>query len=154
MAIEIERKFLVKKNSWTRPNEGTLYIQGYLSSSPETTVRIRIAGKIGFITIKGKTTGFSREEFEYEIPVEDAEILLKKCKNAPIKKIRYKVLLNGTLWEIDEFLEENSGLLMAEVELPDEKASFFRPEWLGKEVTDDKRYHNSHIAQHPFKTWE
>ena len=154
MAIEIERKFLVKKNSWTRPNEGTLYIQGYLSSSPETTVRIRIAGKIGYITIKGKTTGFSREEFEYEIPVEDAEILLKKCKNAPIKKIRYKVLLNGTLWEIDEFLEENSGLLMAEVELPDEKASFFRPEWLGKEVTDDKRYHNSHIAQHPFKTWE
>ena len=154
MAIEIERKFLVKKNSWTRPNEGTLYIQGYLSSSPETTVRIRIAVKIGFITIKGKTTGFSREEFEYEIPVEDAEILLKKCKNAPIKKIRYKVLLNGTLWEIDEFLEENSGLLMAEVELPDEKASFFRPEWLGKEVTDDKRYHNSHIAQHPFKTWE
>lgn len=154
MAIEIERKFLVKKNSWTSPNEGTLYIQGYLSSSPETTVRIRIAGKIGFITIKGKTTGFSREEFEYEIPVEDAEILLKKCKNAPIKKIRYKVLLNGTLWEIDEFLEENSGLLMAEVELPDEKASFFRPEWLGKEVTDDKRYHNSHIAQHPFKTWE
>ena len=154
MAIEIERKFLVKKNSWTRPNEGTLYIQGYLSSSPETTVRIRIAGKIGFITIKGKTTGFSREEFEYEIPVEDAEILLKKCKNAPLKKIRYKVLLNGTLWEIDEFLEENSGLLMAEVELPDEKASFFRPEWLGKEVTDDKRYHNSHIAQHPFKTWE
>ena len=154
MAIEIERKFLVKKNSWTRPNEGTLYIQGYLSSSPETTVRIRIAGKIGFITIKGKTTGFSREEFEYEIPVEDAEILLKKCKNTPIKKIRYKVLLNGTLWEIDEFLEENSGLLMAEVELPDEKASFFRPEWLGKEVTDDKRYHNSHIAQHPFKTWE
>ncbi len=154
MAIEIERKFLVKKNSWTRPNEGTLYIQGYLSSSPETTVRIRIAGKIGFITIKGKTTGFSREEFEYEIPVEDAEILLKKCKNAPIKKIRYKVLLNGTLWEIDEFLEENSGLLMAEVELPDEKASFFRPEWLGREVTDDKRYHNSHIAQHPFKTWE
>ena len=154
MAIEIERKFLVKKNSWTRPNEGTLYIQGYLSSSPETTVRIRIAGKIGFITIKGKTTGFSREEFEYEIPVEDAEILLKKCKNAPIKKIRYKVLLNGTLWEIDEFLEENSGLLIAEVELPDEKASFFRPEWLGKEVTDDKRYHNSHIAQHPFKTWE
>ena len=154
MAIEIERKFLVKKNSWTRPNEGTLYIQGYLSSSPETTVRIRIAGKIGFITIKGKTTGFSREEFEYEIPVEDPEILLKKCKNAPIKKIRYKVLLNGTLWEIDEFLEENSGLLMAEVELPDEKASFFRPEWLGKEVTDDKRYHNSHIAQHPFKTWE
>ncbi len=152
--MEIERKFLVKKNSWTRPNEGTLYIQGYLSSSPETTVRIRIAGKIGFITIKGKTTGFSREEFEYEIPVEDAEILLKKCKNAPIKKIRYKVLLNGTLWEIDEFLEENSGLLMAEVELPDEKASFFRPEWLGKEVTDDKRYHNSHIAQHPFKTWE
>lgn len=154
MAIEIERKFLVKKNSWTRPNEGTLYIQGYLSSSPETTVRIRIAGKIGFITIKGKTTGFSREEFEYEIPVEDAEILLKKCKNTPIKKIRYKVLLNGTLWEIDEFLEENSGLLMAEVELPDEKASFFRPEWLGREVTDDKRYHNSHIAQHPFKTWE
>ncbi len=154
MAIEIERKFLVKKNSWTRPNEGTLYIQGYLSSSPETTVRIRIAGKIGFITIKGKTTGFSREEFEYEIPVEDAEILLKKCKNAPIKKIRYKVLLNGTLWEIDEFLEENSGLLMAEVELPDENASFFRPEWLGREVTDDKRYHNSHIAQHPFKTWE
>ena len=154
MAIEIERKFSVKKNSWTRPNEGTLYIQGYLSSSPETTVRIRIAGKIGFITIKGKTTGFSREEFEYEIPVEDAEILLKKCKNAPIKKIRYKVLLNGTLWEIDEFLEENSGLLMAEVELPDEKASFFRPEWLGREVTDDKRYHNSHIAQHPFKTWE
>ena len=154
MAIEIERKFSVKKNSWTRPNEGTLYIQGYLSSSPETTVRIRIAGKIGFITIKGKTTGFSREEFEYEIPVEDAEILLKKCKNAPIKKIRYKVLLNGTLWEIDEFLEENSGLLMAEVELPDEKASFFRPEWLGREVTDDKRYHNSHIAQHPFITWE
>ena len=154
MAIEIERKFLVKKNSWTRPNEGTLYIQGYLSSSPETTVRIRIAGKIGFITIKGKTTGFSREEFEYEIPVEDAEILLKKCKNAPIKNIRYKVLLTGTLWEIDEFLEENSGLLMAEVELPDEKASFFRPEWLGREVTDDKRYHNSHIAQHPFKTWE
>lgn len=154
MAIEIERKFLVNKNSWTRPNEGTLYVQGYLSSSPETTVRIRIAGKIGFITIKGKTTGFSREEFEYEIPVEDAEILLKKCKNAPIKKIRYKVLLNGTLWEIDEFLEENNGLLMAEVELPDEKASFFRPEWLGKEVTDDKRYHNSHIAEHPFKTWE
>ena len=154
MAIEIERKFLVKKNSWTGPNAATLYIQGYLSSSPETTVRIRIAGKIGFITIKGKTTGFSREEFEYEIPVEDAEILLKKCKNAPIKKIRYKVLLNGTLWEIDEFLEENSGLLMAEVELPDEKASFFRPDWLGKEVTEDKRYHNSHIAQHPFKTWE
>lgn len=152
MGVEIERKFLVVAARW-RPGEGTLLRQGYLNRDPERTVRARIAGAQAFITIKGASRGPVRAEFEYPIPLEDAATLLQMCDGPLIEKVRYQVEHRGCCWEVDEFLGDNRGLLLAEIELTAPDQAFERPDWVGEEVTHDPRYFNSRLAVHPYTTW-
>ena len=152
MAKEIERKFLVKKSTW-RKEKGTKYRQGYLNSVKERVVRVRTIGHKGYLTIKGLTVGASRLEFEYEIPRQDADQLLDICEKPLIEKIRYKVVEGDFVWEIDEFLGENQGLIVAEVELESEDQEFPRPAWVGEEVTGDPRYFNSNLIKNPYQMW-
>lgn len=152
MAVEIERKFLVVGTQW-RDIKPVHYCQGYLNRDKNRTVRIRLAGDRGFITIKGKSTGASRTEFEYSIPCEDARQLLAMCDGPLIEKNRRVIEFAGMNWEIDEFLGENAGLIIAEVELQSEDQSIEIPDWIGTEVTDDPRYFNSNLSKHPFTTW-
>lgn len=154
--VEIERKFLVLNNDFKK--EATIQkriVQGYLNSHPERTVRIRIKGEQGFITIKGKgnESGTTRMEWEKEIPAADAEQLLALCEKGAIDKIRYEIKAGNHLYEVDEFFGENSGLIIAEIELNDENETFEKPLWLGKEVTGDERYYNAYLSQKPFNTW-
>ncbi|SRR5579883_449466 len=154
MVIEIERKFLVKNDSWRSMAVGTLYKQGYIHTGKERTVRIRIIGNDGYLTIKGPRVSNSRIEFEYPIPVEDAEnILFNLCERPWIEKIRYKVKMSGLIWEIDEFDNENKGLIVAEVELSHEKQTIVFPEWIGQEVSSDPRYSNRNLIRYPFSHW-
>ena len=152
MGIEIERKFLVVGIAW-RQTAGVHFSQGYLNQDKERTVRVRLAGDKAFLTIKGITQGASRAEFEYEIPDADGAQLIKLCEGPIIEKIRRAVLHDGNTWEVDEFLGENAGLVVAEIELKSEDQGFARPEWLGEEVTHDSRYFNSSLARHPFSGW-
>jgi adenylate cyclase len=155
MNIEIERKFLVKDTTWKEGAGGVTYRQGYLSSHPERTVRVRTAGGKGFLTIKGKSQGASRSEFEYGIPHDEATRLLDQlCEKPLIEKIRYKILYAGMLWEIDEFGGDNAGLVVAEVELTHEDQSIGLPPWVGTEVTEDPRYYNANLIRNPFSRWE
>jgi len=154
MGQEIERKFLVKGTAWKAQAAGTLYRQGYLSSVKERTVRVRIAGEKGSLTIKGVSKGVTRTEFEYGIPVDEAAAMLDGlCERPLIEKTRYVVESGGYTWEIDEFHGDNDGLIVAEVELqsPDEKPPL--PEWVGEEVSSDPRYFNSNLVKKPFKIW-
>lgn len=153
MPAEIERKFLVTDNSWREGAVGTPYVQGYLSRDPERIVRIRRAGERAFVTIKGLTTGVTRVEFEYAIPPEDADAMFKLCLGPLIEKTRYVVPWAGKHWEVDEFHGDNAGLIVAELELASEDEVFARPPWLGREVSDDPRYGNSRLVEHPFRTW-
>ena len=153
MAKEIERKFLVK-DSWQPQAAGITIAQGYLSTVPERTVRVRIKGDKGYLTIKGKNQGISRAEFEYEIPLADAEELLKLAEQPILSKVRYLEQHGNRLWEIDVFAGENQGLVVAEVELPDEGADFSRPVWLGQEVSGDVRYYNANLIKNPFSLWK
>ena len=154
--IEIERKFLVTSNAFkTDAFSQNKIAQGYLSSVPERTVRVRIKGDKGFITVKGisSDSGMSRFEWEKEIPVDEAENLLKLCEKGIIDKIRFNVKIGNHTFEVDEFHGENEGLIIAEIELNSENEVFERPNWLGEEVTNDKRYYNSYLSNHPFKNW-
>lgn len=155
MAIEIERKFLVIDEKLVLPEKGKKVIQGYLSTSGSCTVRIRKADDKGFITIKGKTSEsmMSRYEWEKEIPVHDAEELLQLCGSGILNKTRYDIYYMGHKFEVDIFHGENEGLIVAEIELKNESDFFEKPEWLGVEVTGDKRYYNSHLTKNPFKNW-
>lgn len=154
MAKEIERRFLVKNTSFREKSTGILYRQGYLSTDPKAVVRVRTASNKAFISIKGARSGISRSEFEYEIPFEDAdEIMRDLCKKPIIKKYRYMINYKGYTWEIDEFLDENEGLIIAEVELEYEEEPFPKPDFIGEEVTHDSRYLNSNLVNHPYKTW-
>ncbi|MEB3212104.1 MAG: CYTH domain-containing protein [Leptolyngbyaceae bacterium] len=154
MGVEIERKFLVVGESWRSHAIGRGYRQGYIQTTGLTTVRIRTVGDQGFITIKGPTQGISRPEFEYPIPVADAEEMLDTlCDRPLIEKTRYVVEENGLKWEIDEFHGENQGLILAEVELTDAAQVIRKPDWLGDEVSGDSRYFNSNLAQMPFTHW-
>ena len=154
MAKEIERKFLVKSDSWRGQEAGKRYRQGYLSTAKERTVRVRTAGDKGYLTIKGISVGASRSEYEYEIPVADAnEMLDRLCERPLIEKTRYRVPHDGLVWEIDEFEGENSGLIVAEVELKDEHQSVTLPDWVGQEVTGDPRYFNANLVAKPFSKW-
>ncbi|MEH0157960.1 CYTH domain-containing protein [Limibacter armeniacum] len=154
MSQEIERKFLVKGD--LPEGKTTRIVQGYLSSVPERTVRVRVKGERAFLTIKGigNETGISRYEWEKEIPVQEAEQLLKICEPGVIEKTRTEVEVGKHTFEIDHFFGDNEGLVMAEVELSDEAEQFDKPDWLGEEVSGDKRYYNSYLSQHPFKTWK
>lgn len=156
MPLEIERKFLVKGDFKSEATKSIRIIQGYLSSFPERTVRVRIWDDKGFLTIKGKTnvTGMSRFEWEKEIPKEEALELLKICEPGTVSKIRYLVpYQEGLFFEVDEFYDANEGLVLAEIEVPREDYPVKKPEWLGKEVSGDIRYYNSYLVKHPFKTW-
>jgi adenylate cyclase len=152
MATEIERKFLVQGTQWR--NGARLSIkQGYLNRDKARTVRVRIRGEQAFLTVKGLTQGASRAEFEYEIPLADAEELLKLSDGPMIEKDRYVLVHDGSKWEVDEFHGDNSGLVVAEIELQSQDEQFSRPPWLGREVTDDNRYYNSSLAGHPYRDW-
>jgi adenylate cyclase len=154
--IEIERKFLVLSNDFIKDSfTQNRIVQGYLNSDPERTVRIRIKGDKGFLTIKGKgnESGTTRLEWETEIPLAEAEKLLPLCENNYIDKIRYEINVGKHIFEVDIFSGENEGLTVAEVELKSEDEVFVRPIWLGKEVTADERYYNSYLSHKPYKSW-
>ncbi|MEH2076001.1 MAG: CYTH domain-containing protein [Nostoc sp.] len=154
MAKEIERKYLVRGDSWRGLAEGSVYRQGYIATQDKTTVRIRIVGEKSYLTIKGPSIKYSRLEFEYPIPVKDAqEILETLCERPFIEKVRYKIEFGGLIWEIDEFDGVNKGLILAEVELNDENQQIEVPNWIGQEVSDDSRYFNSNLVKHPFSQW-
>jgi adenylate cyclase len=155
MAQEIERKFLVSGEFKSMAVKETRITQGYLSSVPERTVRVRIKGEKGFITIKGigSASGASRYEWEKEIPVSEIEELLKICEPGVIDKTRFLVKAGPHTYEVDEFYGENEGLVVAEIELSSEEEAFEKPEWLGEEVTGDVKYYNSMLMKNPFKKW-
>ena len=155
MGIEIEKKFLLTGKEWKQLATGTAYRQGYLNSVKERTVRVRTINDQGFLTIKGVSVGATRLEYEYEIPLEDANALLDElCEKPLIEKNRYKVNFNGFTWEIDEFFGENDGLIVAEIELESEDQAFDKPDWVGEEVTGDSRYFNSNLINNPYSKWE
>lgn len=155
--VEIERKFLVNSTDFKAQAFAKNHIaQGYLSSNPERTVRIRIKGESGFLTIKGKgnETGTTRLEWETEISLAEAKPLLAICEKGIIDKMRYEVKSGKHTFEVDEFFGENEGLLLAEIELRDENEEFKKPDWLGKEVTNDERYYNAYLSKNPFSEWK
>lgn len=155
MAQEIERKFLVRGEFKSLAYASERIVQGYLSSVPERTVRVRIKGEKGFLTIKGVADeeGVSRYEWEKEIPVNEAQELMQLCEPGVIDKVRYLVKCGTHVFEVDEFRGENAGLILAEVELQAAAEDFERPEWLGEEVTGDKRYYNSMLSKCPYTQW-
>jgi CYTH domain-containing protein len=153
LGVEIERKFLVKSDDWRQGASGTAYRQGYLCREPGRTVRVRMADGRGFLTVKGPTVGASRPEFEYTVPAEDAAQLLALCEGPLVEKTRYRIPFGGFVWELDEFLGDNRGLVVAEIEIPTEDTAFPLPPWAGSEVTDDPRYANSQLSVHPFSRW-
>lgn len=155
MGTETERKFLVLDDSWREAATGARYRQGYLSAHADTTVRVRVVGEKGWLTIKGRSVGASRAEFEYEIPFNDAQHLLDNlCEKPLIDKTRYRRRHAGLVWEIDEFHGANRGLVVAEVELRDEAQVVAMPPWVGDEVTADRRYANSSLVRTPFRSWD
>ena len=153
MSKEIERKFLVKKELFHPHDEGEYIAQGYLSSVPERTVRVRIKNHSGYLTVKGKHSGISCNEFEYDIPESDAKKLLELCEPSIIIKRRYIVNVNNSKWEVDVFEGDNAGLIVAEIELATENEIFGKPDWIGEEVSSDVRYYNSNLSKNPFKSW-
>ncbi len=155
MAMEIERKFLVKNNEWQKESAWKNYRQGYFPVTGRAiTLRVRTCGEKAFITIKGEPRGFSRPEFEYEIPVKDANIMLDTlCLTPLIEKTRYLVNVNGLVWELDVFHGENEGLIIAEVELESETQYIALPDWIKREVTGDLKYYNSTLVRYPFSKW-
>lgn len=151
---EIERKFLVEGRPWDAVEAGVAIRQGYLSRSEKSVVRIRVGGDQAWLTIKGPTQGLSRLECEYEIPRAEAESLFALCCEPPIQKTRYRIEEQGAVFEVDVFEAENVGLVVAEIELQHEDETFFRPAWLGKEVSNDPRYRNSELSRLPYSSWE
>jgi len=155
--IEIERKFHVTSDVFKdEASSEERIVQGFLSTHPERTVRIRVAGEFGYLTIKGKTidSGTTRFEWEREISVEEAEDLLELCEPGVIEKRRYKIPVGKHIFEVDEFLGNNKGLVVAEIELNSKEESFERPEWLGQEVTGDIKYYNSQLSKNPYSQWK
>lgn len=154
MGVEIERKFLLSGDGWMHLGEPVFFKQGYLSSQKERVVRVRIEGERAVMTIKGASKGATRGEWEYEIPVADAaELLDGLCEQPLIEKYRRRIEFGGNVWEVDEFLGVNAGLVVAEIELQSEDQQFDKPEWIGEEVTGDARYFNSSLIKKPFSTW-
>lgn len=153
MATEIERKFLLRDTGFLQGLPGERICQGYLSDAVDATVRVRLVGNQGFLTIKGRSHGISRSEFEYPIPATDAEQLLAMCGASRIDKTRYRIPHGRHLWEVDVFSGANEGLVVAEIELASEEEVFARPDWLGEEVSHDSRYFNSQLSRQPFSGW-
>jgi adenylate cyclase len=154
MGVEIERKFLLQGDAWRTLGQPVLLRQGYLSTDPARTVRVRIEGAHGTITIKGKSTGATRGEWEYPIPADEAaELLDSLCQQPLIEKYRRRIDYRGHIWEVDEFLGANAGLVVAEIELGHETDAFDKPDWTGAEVTGDPRYYNSSLIRLPYSLW-
>jgi CYTH domain-containing protein len=155
MGLEIERKFLVNPAKWAAAEKPKreFYRQGYMLTDPNKTIRVRATDTKGFLTIKGKTEGATRAEFEYEIPKEEAIQLLNMFAVSDLTKYRYKVIFAEKLWEVDVFLGENEGLIVAEIELSSEREMFDLPDWAAEEVTAEKKYYNSNLSTLPFKHW-
>lgn len=154
MGKEIERKFLVKGSNWQKSLKGSLIQQGYIVNRKEKVVRIRIMNNKGYLTIKGTTTGATRNEYEYAIPLEDARQMLNNlCEKPILEKHRYKINHDGMTWEIDIFHGENEGLIVAEIELEYEDQEFEKPDWVDMEVTDDPNYFNSNLVKNPYSQW-
>lgn len=155
MAFEIEHKFLVNSTIFRNLAVPVRYRQGYLITLPDKTIRVRIAGNQGFITVKSRISDLMRKEYEYEIPLPDAEEMLNElCTGMIIEKYRYKILFEGFIWEVDEFSGDNAGLIVAEIEVSDENQIFRKPDWVGEEVTTDLRYLNSNLSKLPYNTWD
>jgi len=154
MGLEIERKFLLKNDDWKLLVKEEISIkQGYLNAEKERTVRVRVYSERGFLTIKGKNENLTRKEFEYEIPLEEAEQILLLSENPLIEKTRFIVQHQNNTWEIDVFEGVNKGLTVAEIELESEREKFDIPEWIGKEVSTDKKYYNANLISNPFEGW-
>jgi len=154
VATEIERKYLVVGDAWRALGSGTTYRQGYLSTVKERTVRVRVVGDRGTLTIKGLTVGATRTEYEYDIPVDDANHMLDDlCEQPVIDKTRFIVEYAGLTWEIDEFAGANAGLIVAEVELDSEDQAIELPDWIGEEVSHDPRFFNANLIAHPYTAW-
>lgn len=155
MGVEIERKFLVNKSIWANAVKGERHFikQGYILNSAAKTIRVRTKDDRGYITIKGLSTGASRAEYEYEIPIKDAEELIDKFAESTTTKIRNNIFHGGKLWEVDEFLEDNEGLIVAEIELKSADEAFDLPPWVYKEVTGEEKYYNSNLSLHPYSKW-
>ena len=154
MGVEIERKFLLAGDGWRALGQPVLLRQGYLSSDPERVVRVRVEGDHACITIKGRSSGATRGEWEYPIPLADANELLERlCQQPIVEKYRSKIEFAGNVWEVDEFVGVNQGLVLAEIELQAEDQAFDKPDWIGADVTDDKRYYNSNLVRHPYSSW-
>jgi adenylate cyclase len=154
MGVEIERKFLPSSSAWRSLGQPVLLRQGYLSSDPARVVRVRIENDLAWLTIKSSSVGAIRGEWEYPIPAPDAaELLEQLCEQPIIEKYRRRIEFDGMVWEVDEFLGANAGLVVAEIELQTESQTFVQPDWIGLEVTGDARYYNSSLVQHPFSSW-
>lgn len=154
MGYEIERKFLVRGETWKEGAFGMRYRQGYLSTDKGRTVRVRLAGEQGFLTVKGLSHGCGRAEYEYPIPADDAEEMLDTmCLRPLVEKVRWRVSHGGHVWEVDEFRGENQGLVLAEIELTTPDEAFTLPTWVTEEVTDDPRYYNANLVARPYRTW-
>ena len=154
MGIEIERKFLLAGDAWRSLGQAVLLRQGYLSSTRERVVRVRIEGEQAMLTIKGANVGATRGEWEYPIPLADAsELLDGLCEQPLIEKYRHRIEHAGMVWEVDEFLGANAGLVVAEIELASEDQPFEKPDWIGAEVSGDARYYNANLIRHPFSQW-
>lgn len=156
MALEVEHKFLLANDDWRPLVERSVhYKQGYLSSSPTSSVRVRISDSHAWLNIKSATIGTHRQEFEYEIPLADADSILETlCHKPLVEKMRHFVHYEHHLWEIDEFTGDNAGLIVAEIELSQIGESFAKPAWIGEEVTEDLRYYNNNLTRYPYKDWE
>ena len=154
MGVEIERKFLLAGDAWRGLGVPVLLRQGYLASDPDRTVRVRIEGDQGSMTIKGRSVGATRGEWEYPIPLLDAaELLERLCQQPLVEKYRSRIEFAGHVWEVDEFIGANQGLVVAEIELASEDQGFDKPAWIGAEVTGERRYFNSSLISRPFSTW-
>ena len=154
MGVEIERKFIVINDGWKNQEPGSSISQGYLSTSMDRVVRVRVINEDAYLTVKSSIDGLVRNEWEYPIPVDDAKIMLKNlCIQPIIEKVRYRILHAGMMWDLDVFSGENEGLIIAEIELESENQPFDVPAWAGKEVTDKPRYYNNNLARYPYRSW-
>ena len=156
MGQEIERKFLINHSKWLKVEKpiGNHFRQGYLLTDPTKTIRVRQTSEKGFLTIKGLSVGATRLEYEYEIPIDEAKELLNNFVVSELSKIRYNIIFEGKLWEVDEFLGDNLGLIVAEIELKSEDEKFEIPDWIDREVTSEEKYYNSNLTLHPYKNWK
>lgn len=153
MAVEIERRFIVVGDDWRGLAPGVQYRQGYLSVEKERTVRVRVVGDQAWLTLKSNISNVSRHEFEYPVPLADAQTIMGAMCPMVVDKLRHRIEHGGFIWEVDEFFGDNAGLVLAEIELPDESTPFDKPAWIGEEVTEDGRYTNAYLSKTPYSSW-